>query len=251
MVKASLHGFFTALTFLTIIPAPGNRKDEPPDFVNAVKFFPVIGLVIGSILLAAEMLTRLLLPQPVSWVFLVLLFSLISGFLHLDGLADTADGIMSSRPRKVILEIMKDSRIGVMGAGCVVFVLLFKVAAISAISADNLTLALLFAPYYGRVAIVAMMGCLTYARAGQDGLAGVFVTTGALRLALGQMILFAMLWIVTTGLHGVLCLLVSATIVGAFLVLCYRKIGGYTGDTLGASCELGETVFLIGAATFL
>ncbi|THB71477.1 MAG: adenosylcobinamide-GDP ribazoletransferase [Desulfobulbaceae bacterium] len=250
-MKTHLQGLRTAITFLTIIPLPKWQQGISEDFLGSVKYFPLVGMLTGFIIMVTGMISTSIFPQTVSIVLLVFLLSLISGFFHLDGLADTADGFLSSKPKQAILEIMKDSRIGVMGACTIIFLLLFKISALFSVSGDDLSFVLFCGPYFGRIAIVAMMGSMVYARKKNDGLAGLFSNFRSSALSLVHIIILGCVCFAAMGVAGLLCLFFSSFTIGAFFYLSYRKIGGYTGDTLGAACELGEAAFFISCATFL
>jgi adenosylcobinamide-GDP ribazoletransferase len=179
-------------------------------------------------------------PSMVSAAMMVIILLCFSGCLHLDGLADTADGLLSSRPRERILDIMKDSHTGAMGVIAIVCVLLLKFASLASLSADRLWPAALLMPLAGRCAIVVHRVLLPYAR--PSGLGNVFYRRPA-RLAafwaVGVLTLAAW-WM----LGGCGVIVAAACIVVAMLFSwhVHRKIGGATGDTFGAVCEIVEIV---------
>src|SRR5512136_2286178 len=113
----------TAIQFLTVIPFPKNFVSGEKELEKCVPYFPVVGLLIGIIVAAFDYFIGIILPPFPASVITVIAMTGISGGLHMDGLADTADGFFSSRPREKVLEIMRDSRIGVMGVIAVVFVI--------------------------------------------------------------------------------------------------------------------------------
>lgn len=233
--------FFAALRFLTVLPVPGRIGLAEEDLSRSVITFPLVGLFIGGIALGLMRLALVLFPQPVAALFLVLVLLAISGGLHLDGLADTADGFFSSRPREKVLEIMRDSRIGPMGVIALVLVLLFKVTALSFCSLEVFSVSALLMPLAGRVAIVLLMALLPYARP-QGGLATLFYFQPVRLAALGS---FLLLGAVSWFLAGRAGLLVAVIVIATTLLFaraCRTKINGATGDTLGAGCELVETV---------
>ncbi|HQJ31558.1 MAG TPA: adenosylcobinamide-GDP ribazoletransferase, partial [Syntrophales bacterium] len=117
-----MKALLAAFQFLTTIPLPGGKGTGEGDIAGSLPFFPVVGLLIGMAAAAGDFVFSLLFPPGVAAVLTVLLLVLITGGLHLDGLADTADGIFSVRNRERMLEIMRDSRIGTMGVLAVVFV---------------------------------------------------------------------------------------------------------------------------------
>jgi len=230
-----------ALRFLTIVPLPGAWGTSEEDLAGSTAFFPVVGLLLGLIAGAAAFgLSHLLPPWPAT-AAVVILLALFSGGLHVDGLSDTADGFMSSRPRERILEIMKDSRIGAMGALAIGSVLMLKTASLASLSLAGFWKAAVLMPLAGRCAIVIQMAALPYARP-EGGLAAVFYRSRTWTpLVAATLLMVAVGWVLG-GRAGVVAMgvVVAGTIL--FNALCRRKIGGATGDTLGASCEIGETL---------
>ncbi len=242
-----LRSFLTAIGFLTVFPTFILKKDEQFHFGGALYYFTLVGIVIGLVAAACAVVLNLIATSFVTAVFLALLLSTVSGFLHMDGLADTADGFLSSRNRERSLEIMKDSRIGVMGAAAVGSVLLLKTAAIFSIAPDELSGAIIVAVAAGRTAMVLAMHFLPYARA-EGGLGLLFRNDTAgfsAPLISGLLLLIVTILLQPGKLLISICMFVLIMIV--FSAWCRRKIGGYTGDTLGCLCELMETALLLGA----
>ena len=233
--------FMAALRFLTVIPLPGAWGTAEEDLARSVPWFPVVGLLLGGfVALAAWGLGKLAVPPMVEALALVVLLLGVSGCLHLDGLSDTADGMLSARPRQEILEIMKDSHAGPMGVVAVVVVLLAKFACLASLPGALRWPAVLLMPLAGRAAIVVHLALLRNVR--PRGLASVFAGRGHVAAAVGGLALLAAAAAVLFGLPGLViwgaCLAVALSAAG----YVYRKIGGATGDTLGAVCEIVETV---------
>jgi adenosylcobinamide-GDP ribazoletransferase len=232
--------FFAAIRFLTIMPIPGTWGTAEEDLARSVPWFPVIGLLLGMVAaLLAWGLSSIAPPMITAAVIVIVLLS-FSGCLHLDGLADTADGLLSSRPRERILEIMKDSHTGAMGVIAIVCLLLLKFASLASLPADRLWPAVLLMPLAGRCAIVLHRAMLPYAR--PSGLGNIFYRRPARFAAIWAVaVLAAVAW----GILGSRGLIVLAACVVVTLVVSayvYRKIGGATGDTFGAVCEIVEVV---------
>ena len=229
-----------AWRFLTIVPVPGNWGTAEEDLARSVPWFPLIGLLLGAVAAALSYGLALVAPPLVVAAALVVVLLSFSGGLHLDGLADTADGFFSSRSRERILEIMKDSHTGAMGVMAIMCVLLLKFAALASLPAARLWPAVLLMPVAGRAALVMHMALLPYAR--PSGLGAIFYrqnVRGAAFLAAG------VLAAVAGGVLGARGIAVWAACVAVVLVLSAyvrRKIGGATGDTLGAVCEVVEIV---------
>jgi adenosylcobinamide-GDP ribazoletransferase len=229
---------FAALQFLTVIPVPASWGGGKDDLARSVWFFPLVGLFLGGLLAALDAGFSSLLPALPASAVVVLASILLTGGFHVDGLADTADGFMSSRPRERILEIMKDSRTGPMGVVAVVSVVVLKVALLSAVTGPLRGPAIVLMAAAGRSAMVMVLALLPYAR--PEGLASVFMKSRSLLLAgWGLAFLFGACWFLAgpEGLLAGLAAFAATILAGA---TSSSKIGGVTGDTLGATCEIVE-----------
>ena len=233
--------FLAALRFLTILPVPGGQDESPDDLAGTPVYFPLVGVLIG--LAAAGLASGLLhvLPMLPGSVVLVIALIGVSGGLHLDGLSDTADGFFSSRPRERILEIMRDSRVGAMGVMAIVCVLLLKVTSLASVPGGAFLPVAFLMPVAGRCALVISMSLLPYARP-EGGLGTAFYRS---RPVLGSvwaaLVLLVAGWLVC-GFGGLAAAGASLIVVLLFAAYTHRKLGGATGDTLGAACEIGETI---------
>jgi adenosylcobinamide-GDP ribazoletransferase len=235
-----LKSCIAAFRFLTILPMPTSYGTDVEDLDNSPFFFPLVGLVLGLTAAAVAWFLWQMLPNGVSAVVLIILLFSFSGALHLDGLADTADGFFSSRPREKILEIMRDSRIGVMGVVALWAVLLLKFSCLSSLQNADAVKAGFLMPLAGRCAMVVMMALLPYVRP-QGGLGTRFYSGRRRWKALvGILVLFACGFI-SCGTAGLLLACLVLLILLLFCYFCFRRIGGATGDTLGAACEIAET----------
>jgi adenosylcobinamide-GDP ribazoletransferase len=237
-----------ALRFLTIVPIPGTWGTDRADIARSVPYFAPLGLVLGGVAAGVAWTLSLVAPPMVAAVALVLLLLTFSGCLHLDGLSDTADGFLSSRSRERILEIMKDSHVGAMGVIVIVGLLLTKFAALASIPAARLWPAVLLMPLAGRAAIVVHLAVLPCAR--PDGLGSVFYEHRLWPAAVFSALLLAA---VAAGLLGSVGLAICGLWLAVTLALAAyvrRKIGGTTGDTLGAVCEILEVVPALAVAVW-
>jgi len=243
-----LRSCVAAFRFLTIIPLPTSFGSAAEDLDDSVIFFPIVGLVIGVLAWGGAWLLWQTLPPFVAAIALTILLFSFSGALHLDGLADTADGFFSSRPREKILEIMRDSRIGVMGVVALWMILMLKVSSLSSLSGAEAAKAAFLMPLAGRCTLVIMMALLPYVRP-EGGLGTRLYSRKTAWSALSGVIILYLLSYLIQGVPGlVLASLVVITLL-LFCVFSYRKIGGATGDTLGAACEISEAsvVFFMAA----
>jgi len=233
--------FFAALQFLTIIPVSGKLAGGAEELKGSVPYFPLVGFLIGLAAAGVDRIFFVHLPPLPAGVLIVMFLVGISGGFHLDGLADTADGFLSARPREKTLEIMRDSRTGVMGTIAVVFVILFKVAVLEPIPFDQRWKVVLLMPFAGRIAVVLMMAFLPYVRTA-GGIATLFQEKRSPLHALWAALFFFLAWWWMGGWVGFALGLLPVAAAALFAAYCFRKIGGFTGDTLGAVCELTEAV---------
>lgn len=233
--------FLAAVQFLTVCPVPVIIKIDERDIGRSVPYFPAVGIAIGTAAAGLDYALGYILPLPVTSTLVVIFLLAISGALHMDGLADTADGFFSSRPRQQILEIMRDSRTGPMGVMAIVCVLILKVTLLTAIPQGSRWWVLLLTPFAGRCALLINMAVIPYARK-EGGLAALFYEhRSRFNLVWALMALATFGWL-TGGWAGLTAAMSSFVFGLLFAVYVYYKIGGSTGDTLGAACELTELI---------
>jgi cobalamin 5'-phosphate synthase/cobalamin synthase len=259
LVLSWLLACIAAFQFLTRFPLPVKMEYTDTIFRRSVVFYPFVGAVIGLIVTLAGAGLREWLPSFPAAVILLSLWIAITGALHLDGLMDTADGILSHRSREQMLEIMKDSRVGAMGVIVCVLYMLLKLSFIMELVDGTWRFAAVFffcSPIWSRWFMGVAIVRWPYARAGTTGL-GAYFRNVRLRHLLGSSIIAYMftlgaLWIF--GFNGLELLLYSL----GFPLVCgllgwgiaqylSLKLGGLTGDTYGALNELLEILLLFGA----
>ncbi len=239
-----MKSLISAIQFLTVFPL-GLKTDEK-DLGRSIPWFPIAGLCVGAVsALVYWAANRLHLPPILSSALAVVSLAVLSGGLHLDGLADGADGLFSHRSPDRILEIMKDSRIGTMGVLALVFAILIKWIALLSLAPEQAIPMLFLAPCASRAAMSVCLTLFPYAR--QDGLAKVFM-----RFRHPSDFVVPLLIAMVTGwfclhINGIIIVFVPVMIGIAFSFYCKNKIGGITGDTLGAVSEIGETVSFLAA----
>ena len=239
-----------AIQFLTVIPFPKSFNGGEKELEKCMPFFPVVGLLIGIIIAAFDHVMGFIFPPLPASVMTVIAMTGISGGLHMDGLADTADGFFSARPRERVLEIMRDSRTGVMGVLAVVFVIVLKVSVLISLFPPFRPGIIVLMPLAGRCSFVVMMTALPYVRR-EGGLATAFgVGKSWLNVLWTSAFLLAAGWLAGhwMGLAASFSALLMAAL---FSVYCFRQIGGYTGDTLGAGCEITEIIPAIAAVALM
>lgn len=234
----------TALGFLTVLPVARTIDCSTERLGHSMALFPAAGLLIGMLLIIADNILGLLLPRPVTDLLLVVLLALLTGGLHLDGLADTCDGLGSGKGRETALRIMKDSCVGSMGATALILVLLLKYIALGQITPEVRNAALLLMPAAGRWLPVALALFCPYARPeGGTGVAFVnFVGQRELWLATLTVLLAGLVLIGGKALLLLLFLALSAWLAKRYFE---ARLGGVTGDVLGAVTEGGEVLALL------
>jgi adenosylcobinamide-GDP ribazoletransferase len=239
-----VNSFWLALGFLTTLPAP-QVPYLPGGLGRAGVFFPLIGLLLGSVLVVAHAATSALMGPAVAAVLVVALWAVLTGGLHLDGLADCCDGLLVSAPRERRLEILRDPRVGSFAVTGIVLALLLKTAAVY--SQPSALPGLVLAPVWARWWIL-LAARRPAARPG--GLGSSFAETLTTRTLTVALLLplallgMAMWWnarsMIGVALAGVTCL--------GILRLAQSRIGGVTGDVFGAVVELSEVALLVGLA---
>lgn len=240
----------TALAFLTRIPLPSiwmPAAGRAPDLASAIPLFPIAGAVIGAIGAAIVLLLSGWLPPMVVAGIALAALMLATGGLHEDGLTDCADAFGATRDRSKALEILRDSRIGVFGAAALIVSILLRWAALASLSASAAALALIIAHSAGRAAIAIGPGLTTYARTEGTGLllaGGIDRTKLLLTFAVA-----AVIAILFGGWAGLMAGIVGVLAAALMLAYAQARIGGYTGDVLGAIeqvCEIAVLCVLAG-----
>jgi len=235
-----------AVSFLTIVPAYSDRADEK-EMALSLYYYPVVGFLIGAGLALIAWLSNWL---QLGWggdAVVIVSWIVISGGLHLDGLMDSADGLFSGRERDKKLEIMKDSRVGAMGGIALVSVVLLKFALLTSIPYPAKLGALLIAPAMGRCMMVAAILLFPYARTG-PGLGKCFGPDAGKEKLWGAIAFLLLGTILAAQLLGFVFIAITALLVSQAALWINNVLGGQTGDTYGALCEITETVFLLTTA---
>ena len=241
-----IKSFFAALSFISRLPVPARLSQglEIEQYQRSIITFPLVGLLLGAIAGAVVMLLQPWCGGPLAALLGVLALALLTGGFHLDGLADTCDGIFSARRRERMLEIMRDSRLGTHGGLALIFVLVAKVLVVSevALRGTSALAALAAACVVGGMAVLLMYR-QRYAR--EEGLGNLFIGKITLRQSLITMGIALALATLLLGVNGLRAALITLVLVWALGQALKRTLGGQTGDTLGAAIELGEVIFLL------
>ena len=233
-----MTGVRQAVAFL---PPPGGAR---PTSRRALRWFPVVGLGLGLALGALWWGAEKLWPAPVAAALVVADDLGLTGLLHVDGLMDSADGLLPPLRPERRLDVMATPEVGAFGWATAVVVLLLRWAALTSIAPAPLLLGALWCG--SRTAMVTTAGTLPYVRAG--GLAAPFLGGHWLATALAGTLASVVLAAWWHPLAGPAAVLVAATGAGAVAALARRRIGGFTGDVLGAGGVVAETVGLVAAA---
>lgn len=239
-----MRDFFRALSFLTILPAGQIPISKEKELARSMAFFPLVGLVVGLFLAFGHYLLSLLFLKPLALWSTIGLLALLTRGLHLDGLADTMDGLASGGTREKILEVMRDSRIGAFGVISLIFLLGAKYLALDQISNSSIPHSLILMAVMGRNAIVLVCYRSPYARPGQ-GLGKPFTENlGAREIGISLVSAFGIA-LLTMGIKGVGVFLGIGLFSLGYRFFFIKKLDGVTGDILGAANELAELLCLI------
>jgi len=228
-----MKSFLSSIKFLTIIPAPGKEVGK-----NTVAFFPAAGIFLGAIIYILNFFLKKIFPQTITNAFILLVYTILTGGLHLDGLADTFDAISGSKgDRKKFFEILDDSRIGTSGTIALIFSIMLKFLLLTEKS-------LLIFPVVSRWSIVFSMFISKPAK--EDGLGSLFIRNTNFGMFLFSTVFSVAITFLFLHWKGVIALfLVTSIVVSIIVVFFTKKIGGITGDILGAINEISEILCLI------
>lgn len=245
-----LRLFFIALQFFTRLPIPRWVGFEPDWLRHASRYLPAVGIVVGAVTAAVYALSVCIFPQPVAVLLSTIAGIYLTGAFHEDGFADACDGLGGGATPERVLEIMRDSRIGAYGAIGIVLLLGLKCVVLSSLPAQVAVMALLVAHPLSRLAATVLIWRLSYVRL--DGKAKPLAhEMSALEFCIAAVT--AILPVAAIGIVGWLSwqaivagsiAMVAATLWLAALFV--RRIGGYTGDCLGALQQVAEVVFYLG-----
>ena len=239
-----MKNFLRALSFLTILPMGQLPLSEEKELARSMVFFPLVGLVIGLLLaLGYYLLSFLFSKSLVLWLTIGLLALLTRG-LHLDGFADTMDGLGSGGTRKKILEVMRDSRIGAFGVISLILLIGAKYFTLDQIPIPSIPYTLILMTVMGRNTMVLVCYRSPYARS-EGGLAKPFTENlGYREMALSLVSAFGIA-LLLMGLKGILVFLGICLFSLGYRFFFIKKLGGVTGDILGAANELAELLCLM------
>ncbi len=241
-----IRSFLLQLQFFTRIPVPVKIEFDDTHFAKGIIFAPVIGFIIGVMLCVIFLLFNKTGAGALSALSVVIAEILISGGLHMDGLADTFDGIPSNRPADEILKIMKDSRIGTNGTLALILTILAKTMLIMSLNISSNLYIIILMPAVSRMSISWSSGISSYAGK-KKGLGTAYINNTGIREIIISTALTAAAGTAMLGIRGPLLIIPAIIFTLLFTTYVKKKIGGTTGDILGAVIEMSEIVFLLSA----
>jgi len=243
-VNQPWRDFRLAAGFLTVLPVARGLEAKPEELARSMGFFPAVGLALGLALVVLDWLLGALVPRPVLDCLLLLLLILATGALHLDGIADLIDGLAGGRgDRERTLKIMKDSQVGAMAVVGLVMLLLLKYLSLYHVAPELKKAALMLMPCAGRWIQVVLAAFCPYLR--PEGTAAVFVdNVGEREVLLATGTLLAACFVLF-GLKGIFLLFLFGLMAMLLIRYFQARLGGVTGDVLGAATEVVEVASLI------
>ncbi|WP_418541537.1 adenosylcobinamide-GDP ribazoletransferase [Phascolarctobacterium faecium] len=244
-----MRDFITCLEFLTRVRFSKRTDWRDEDFSRSVPYFPLLGLVIGSLLAAVNYgLFYIETPLFLRVTLLLLAEIIITGGLMYDGFMDTADGVFSARSRERMLEIMKDSHVGSNAVLAIIILLLLKIAAYLELSGETLTWVLLTMSVATRTFMVVFIVNFPYAR--KEGIGHMFTkyakpfyTYIAFAVCAGIIAACGLQYLAVAGICFTVTLIIAQYL--------KTQLGGLTGDTYGALTECGNVIYLLTAVFLL
>jgi adenosylcobinamide-GDP ribazoletransferase len=245
MIKDYINGFILNLQFLTRIPVPVKVEYNDRAFAAGSVFAPMIGLLIGLITAGIYLLSGMMDKRPLAVLLAMAAEIAVTGGLHLDGLADTFDGLFSYRERERVLAIMKDSRLGTSGAIGLFLVLILKYIMLVSLPDTYIAVCLAAMPVLSRMSISWSAGLSPYARKGEKSMsAGLVERTGPVEIIISTTLTF-IICVLLLKLAAVPLVMIIIAFTLVMVLYVKSRIGGITGDVIGAVIELSEVVFLL------
>jgi len=236
--------FFGALSFLTILPIGRHLAPDERGLARSMAFYPVTGLVIGGLSALGFYLLSLLFPKPLALWLTIGLLGLLTGGLHLDGFADTIDGLACRGTKERVLEVMRDSRVGAFGVIGLILLIGAKYLGLDRFSIQAIPYTIALMTVMGRSSMVLVCYRSTYARSA-GGLAKPFTENLGLREVTTSLVTALGIAIVLMGVRGAVVFFGIGLFSLGYRFFFVKKLGGVTGDILGAANELAELFSLL------
>jgi adenosylcobinamide-GDP ribazoletransferase len=241
-----LRTFLFAWQFLTAIPLSRSTHDaKPEELAASMSWYPLVGCLLGALLVTADQLLGRVFSAEVTSILLMLLLIGITRGLHQDGLADMVDGLAGGRTAQARLAIMRDGRIGAIGATGLFLALGLRYVGLNALPVGEHIALLIGMPVVGRWAMVVGAFHVTSARS-EGGLAQPFLAHLSWRhVWLATVTAGIVLTLLLGPWSALCCLLIGTAVVRLSTVWFHRMFGGVTGDLLGATNEVAEILFIL------
>jgi adenosylcobinamide-GDP ribazoletransferase len=257
IVRKQWRLFCVALQFFTRIPVP-EIPDFSTDMLNAsVRYFPLVGILVGVISALALWLSAHIFPMSIAALVAIAISMLVTGAFHEDGLADTFDALGGAVSSERALEIMKDSRLGTYGTAALLMSQLLRWQALAFLPLNSGILVLIASHAMARAGAVSLMASLPYVR-DADASKSKPIAQGLSSAVLMLVILFGLFPALVIGIvHKQMWPMMLAGLLAVITIRIYcaywfkKRIGGYTGDTLGCAEQFGEIAFLLVACAVL
>ena len=245
-MTTNLKPLICAWQFLTAVPVSREVHDPAPEeLAGSMSWYPFVGILLGGLLAVTDVLLGRWLPREVVAALLILLLVAMTRGLHQDGLADTLDGLAGGRMPADRLTIMRDPRIGAIGATGLFLSLILRYSALVSVPEAFRFPVLLCMPAIGRWGMVVGAYGASYARA-EGGLAAPFLAHLSAKHILGATVVILCLMVWSFGVvPAMTALLIGGLLSRLATIFCCHFFGGVTGDTLGATNELTEVNFLL------
>jgi len=246
-LSEQLRALVTAMQFLTRFKMPDQGPPSPQVLHASVRYYPVAGVALGGVLGVVALFAHVLYASSLlSAILVVAVDAWLTGGLHLDGLMDSADGLLSYRPRERSLEIMRDSRVGAMAVIALGCTLLLRVAALAAMSPLRLAAVALFSPIFARALLLCTMRFTGLAR--DAGLGRSLAPAVDAPTAVGFLIAALALGWWLFGWDGLVAATVAVLGVSRVCSMATQRLGGMTGDTYGATVEVSQVLLALALA---
>lgn len=239
-----MKGFLAALQFLTIVRVSRGIDITGEDLGRSMAYYPVVGFLIGLTLVAVRLVFGFFLPSPLVDILVIVALIILSGALHLDGFADTIDGLAGGRDREKTLAIMRDNKIGSFAVVGLIILLILKVSALMEVPAEIKNAALMIMPVLGRWSTVQLASGFGYARSG-NGTALVFTRFAGGKEYVISTLITAVILFGLFQFRGLVVMLIIAAVTLFVGLFFKRRIGGVTGDIMGAANEINEVITLL------
>lgn len=241
MIKTNLGLFWLAISFYTRLPCPSHL--DYSQLPQAARYLPIIGWLVGGISAAGFYLAALLWTPTIALLIALGVGIFVTGAFHEDGLADVCDGFGGGWQKAQILEIMKDSRVGTYGALSLLFMMLLKINALISLPISSVPMILLAGHSVSRFPPLWLMSRYSYARDIDSKMKqAMYQPTGFELIFAATCSTLPFLFLPGICYWSILPVIAATLFLGSYF---YRHIGGYTGDCLGATQQVTETVFYL------